>query len=165
MVRCITLPSLRQIRNLVWIEEGTPTMGGKGRRTEFVTGGVAPSTGAFVGVLPSDAGARIRLRSVPLDGVPGAVLVLLDMALKACRIPPWFDEPVVSKGLLFLVGVVSRDRGVLFRLFNGPPLPLPFPFPVGLPSVMALRGSGAAKVKAASAGGVGLEIEASPVGC
>ena len=67
--------------------------------------------------------------------------------------------------LLFLVGVVPRGRGALFRLFDGPPLPLPFPFPAGLPPVIALRGLGAAQEKTASAGGGGLGIEAGPVGC
>ena len=152
------------------VEEGTLAMGGKGGRREVGTSGVAPSTGTFVGVLPSDAVARLRLWSVPLDGVPGVVLALLDAALNACKICLWlelggFNELVVSKGVLFLVGVVSWDHGVLFRLFNGPPLPLPFPFPAELPPVIALRGSGAAKEKTASAGGVGLVIEAGPVGC
>ena len=101
--------------------------------------------------------------------MPGVVLVLLGMALNVCIISPWpepgwFDEPVVSDSLLFLVGVVSRDRGVLFFLFEGPPLPLPFPFPVGVPPVIALRGSGATKVKA-STEGVGLVFEAGPEGC
>ena len=149
------------------VEEGTPAMGGKGGRREDWASGATPTPGTFVGVLPSDAGA---LGPWPLDGVPGLVLVLLNAALNACKIPPWpelgwFNGPVVSKGLSFLVGVVSQDCGVLFRLFNGPPLPLPFPFPADLPPVIALRGAGGVKEKKASALGVGLGIEASPVGC
>ena len=71
---------------------------------------------------------------------------------------------MVSDGLLFLVGVVFRGRGVLFLVFDGPPLPLPFRYPVDIPPETAPRGSGAAKVKA-STEGVGLVFEAGPEGC
>ena len=59
-----------------------------------------------MGVLPSDAGARIRLGSVPWDGVPSVVLALLGAALNACKIPPWlelgwFNEPVAPKDLFY----------------------------------------------------------------
>ena len=58
-------------------------------------GGVAPSPGTFVGVLPSDAGARIRLGSVPLGGLPGVVPTLVGMALNACKITPWPQRSIV----------------------------------------------------------------------
>ena len=70
------------------VEDGAPVRGGKRGRREVWTGVEAPTFGALVGVLPSDAGA---LGHWSWDGVSGVVLTLLDAALNACSSPPWLE--------------------------------------------------------------------------
>ena len=102
---------------------------------------------------------------VPFDGVAPPPLPLLDMALNAWRRELWHgsvgvSDPVGSRGATRLVGVESRDFGVLLLLFDPGPLSLPFPL---LPAI-ALSGAGVAKKKAASDWGGGLGIELGSVG-
>ena len=136
------------------------TQGGKGGRREVGVRSTSSST-SLLGVPFKEAVAR---GPVSFDGV--AIPPLLDMALNACRRELWqrsacVSDPVASRGVTRLVGVVSRDFGVLLLLFGVVPLPLPFP----LPPVIALRGAGVAKKKAASGWGGGLGMELGTVGC
>ena len=136
--------------------------GGKGGRREVGVRGTSSGT-SLLGVPIKEAVARGPLS---FDGVAPPPLPLLDMALNAWRRELWHGSvcvsgPAVSRGATRLVGVVSRDFGVLLLLFGVVPLSLPFP----LPPAIALNGAGVAKKNAASGGGGGLGIEHGAVGC
>ena len=143
-------------------------LGARSGTIENVHGGNARSRevgvrDALLGVLFKDASAR---GPASFDGVTDPLLTLLVMAPKAWRRELWHgsacvSDPVVSRGATRLVGVVSRDFGVLLLLFGA--IPLSFPFP--LPLTIALRGAGVAKKKEASGLGGGLGIELGTVGC
>ena len=136
--------------------------GGKGGSSEVGVRGTSSGM-PLLGVPNKEAMAR---GPVPFDGVAPPPLPLLDMALNAWRRELWHgsvcvSDPVVSRDATRLVGVESRDLGVLLLLFDPGPLSLPLPL---LPAI-ALSGAGVAKKKAASDWGGGLGIELGSVGC
>ena len=136
--------------------------GGKGGSREVGVRGTSLGT-SLLGVPSKEAMAR---GPVSFDGVAPPPLPLLDMALNAWRRELWHGSvcvsgPVGSRGATRLVGVESRDFGVLLLLFDVGPLSLPFPL---LPAI-ALSGAGVAKKKAASDLGGGLGIKLGTLGC
>ena len=136
--------------------------GGKGGSSEVGVRGTSSGLSLF-GVPNKEAEAR---GPVPFEGVAPPPLPLLALALNAWRREPWHgsvgvSDPVGSRGATRLVGVESRDFGVLLLLFD----PVPLSLLLLLLPAIALSGAGVAKKKAASDWGGGPGIELVSTGC